>query len=222
LHLRYLIVLLTRSQAGSGKTVLCSTVIEAIKIICEDSVHHRIAYFYFDFQEIEKQRTEPLLRSILRQLLAHESEFPEYVVTLYESLKDKGQSPTIQELEFALNCILDTPARETYLVFDALDEFPEFSIVAERKEMLAIITNMAKKHTSSLHILAASRDEPDIREALKSVSPSSFYLCESTMNSDIAQYIQSRLSDPMDRLSALSESLKTEIESVINQGAHGM
>lgn len=118
--------------------------------------------------------------------------------------------------------ILETPDRETYLVLDALDEFPELSAAAERKEMLAIIANMAKKHISSLHILVASRDEPDIRESLERISHSSFYLRESVMNSDIAQYVQSRLSDPMERLSTLSESLKTEIESVINQGARGM
>jgi hypothetical protein len=162
------------------------------------------------------------LRSIIRQLLAHESEFPEYVITLYKTLKDKGQSPTLQELEFALECVLKTPFRENYIILDALDEFPEWTTIAERKEMLAIITSMVKKHKSSLHVLATSRDEPDIREAFERVSLSSFCLKESAMNSDIAQYVKARLLDPMERLSALSESLKTEIEYAITQGAHGM
>jgi hypothetical protein len=209
-------------SAGSGKTVLCSTVIEAIKSICESSLDRRMAYFYFDFQEIEKKRTEPLLRSIIRQLLAHESEFPEYIVTLYKTLKDKGQSPTLKELESALKCVLETPFRETYIILDALDEFPEWTTVAERREMLAIIVSMVKKHTSRLHVLATSRDEPDIREAFECVSHSSFCLHESAINSDIAQYVKSRIMDPMERLSAFPDKSKTEIECVINQRAHGM
>jgi hypothetical protein len=73
------LVVLIRPLAGSGKTVLCSTVIEAIKSMCESLPGRRIAYFYFDFWNTEKQRTDFFMRSIIRQLLAHESQVPDLI-----------------------------------------------------------------------------------------------------------------------------------------------
>jgi ATP/maltotriose-dependent transcriptional regulator MalT len=217
-----LYTLLTRSPAGSGKTVLCSTVIEIIQDVCKSFPDCRMAYFYFDFHDYEKQKMESLLRSLLRQLVAHEQNVPQPIVGLCKTLKDKGQSPSLKDLESALSLVLRQSLKDTYIVIDALDEFPDWTAFEKREELLRILTKIVVDHPSNLHVLASSRDEIDIRRAIEGIPHCEVCLGTFGIDIDIRSYVQTTLADPLERLSTFPDSLKSEIEMAVCQGAHGM
>ncbi|CAN9450612.1 unnamed protein product [Alternaria alternata] len=54
---------------GCGKTILSSTIIENLLQYCHDDTNIVTAYFYFDFNDTQKQDPELMLRSLLCQLL---------------------------------------------------------------------------------------------------------------------------------------------------------
>ncbi|KAI0293479.1 hypothetical protein B0F90DRAFT_1399013 [Multifurca ochricompacta] len=54
-------------KPGSGKSILCSTIIHEIEQLQETGAA-LMAYFYFDFKDIGKQDVRSLLSSILIQL----------------------------------------------------------------------------------------------------------------------------------------------------------
>jgi len=51
-------------KPGSGKSVLCSSIIQDIMTLC-DAGSTCMAYFYFDFRDIDKQKLRDLLPSLL-------------------------------------------------------------------------------------------------------------------------------------------------------------
>jgi hypothetical protein len=100
----------------------------------------------------------------------------------------------------------------TYILLDALDEMLQRSAIAERKELLAIINGIVNEHTSNLHVLATSRNEPDIRDSLKHIASRSICLGEYAVNADIAHYVHSRLQDPGENWKDYSEELRDSIK----------
>ncbi|KAF2825614.1 ankyrin [Ophiobolus disseminans] len=208
---------------GSGKTFLCSTVIEAVKAMCNQFPDRRLTYYYFDFQETEKQKTEPFIRSLLRQLVADEPTIPEFITKLFGTCRGRGQSPSLTELHAAFTRLLEGSRKDTYIILDALDEFPEWTTFAKRKEILGILKSLVDAQSPNVHILVTSRDIPEIREAFDLMKHRPVRLQSTDMDLDIASYVRSCLADPMDRrLSGLSDDLKAEIEISVGQSAHGM
>ncbi|KAE8402302.1 hypothetical protein BDV37DRAFT_295452 [Aspergillus pseudonomiae] len=52
---------------GCGKSVLCSTVIQDIKSLCEESSRSSFAYWYFQFSNEKTRSVENMVRSLIRQ-----------------------------------------------------------------------------------------------------------------------------------------------------------
>ncbi|KAG8832783.1 hypothetical protein FRC20_007808, partial [Serendipita sp. 405] len=61
---------------GAGKTVLSSTVIEHLISECKNSIESRMAYYYFDFRDHEKQTAGGCLRSLIHQLCEQSDKIP--------------------------------------------------------------------------------------------------------------------------------------------------
>jgi len=55
-------------KAGSGKTVLCSTVIDDVRAYCESGGNAMLAMFFFTFSDDRKQSYEDLLCSLVAQV----------------------------------------------------------------------------------------------------------------------------------------------------------
>jgi hypothetical protein len=177
--------------------------------------------FYFDFQEAKKQGMEPFIRSLIRQLLAVDEYIPQFLVTMYKQFRSKGQSPSLRDYESVLKRILEGSKKETFIVLDALDEYPQSTSSSTRREVTKLLTALVKEHKSSLHLLVTSRDETDIRDAFEQVSLHSVCLEAAKVDSDILKYVRSCLADD-DRFSDSTQSLKDEIEQVVGRGAQGM
>ncbi|KAH9062304.1 hypothetical protein EDB87DRAFT_336071 [Lactarius vividus] len=77
-------------KPGSGKSILCSAIIQNI-ITLSDAGSASIAYFYFDFRNIDKRSLRNLLPSLLVQLSAGSNAFCDVLARLYET-HDDGES----------------------------------------------------------------------------------------------------------------------------------
>ncbi|KAF4626579.1 hypothetical protein G7Y89_g11575 [Cudoniella acicularis] len=197
-----------------------STIIEAVKEVCSASTTHKLAYFYFDFQDTIKQDVVVLLRSLIRQLCAGEVELPEEIHSMYAKYKASGLAPTVTELTSILFSVINQVDKEIYIIMDALDEYPEKSENSGRQELLDQIERIIKHEARNLHILATSRNEIDIRATLGNLASGGISIQNSKVDADIGLYVRACLGkDPFKKLPA---SVKGSIETKLGEGAKGM
>ena len=138
-----------QGKAGSGKTILCSTIIEHIKGICDSNPSYQYAYFYFDFNENQKQTVVGLLRSMILQLCVGNASLPTEVHELYKQCTEGHQQPTLQGLIKVFSSLFTDSVR-TFLIMDALDE------CNEREELMKIISQIVNNSSGMLNLLMTS------------------------------------------------------------------
>ena len=100
--------------AGSGKSILWlvitrhSTIIQDIQTSCKAGLGS-IAYFYFDFRDLDKQNCRNLLPSLLVQLAAQSSLRCDVLHRLYLEHEEGTQKPTEAALTQCLKDMLAIP-----------------------------------------------------------------------------------------------------------------
>ena len=200
-------------KAGSGKTVLSSTVIRYLLDGSDsDSV---VTYFYFDFQTHEKQSYRSLLNSLVVQLFNQNGPVTTIIEELYNAC-DRGRSkPTIQDTLVVLRHIIHASALPVYVVVDALDE------CRDRRTLLGGLQEIRSWNQENLHIFLTSRRETEIEDTVCHLATDTISLEESVVDKDILTYIRYQLRHD-DRLSKWSEEIQEEIETALMNGANGM
>jgi hypothetical protein len=153
-----------------------------------------MAYFYFDFRDIDKKSPRNLLSSLLVQLSTRSDTFCDVLSRLYKDHDDGARQPSDSALMRCLTDMLTLPDQgPVYLILDALDECPNTSGVPSfREEVLDLVKVLVDLRLPSLHICVTSRPEVDIQDALKSVTSHSVSLHdESGQQKDIDKYVES-------------------------------
>ncbi|KAI9881492.1 MAG: hypothetical protein M1830_000055 [Pleopsidium flavum] len=199
---------------GCGKTVLSSTIIEDLVAYTSAATGIGLAYFYFDFSDVERQSVRSLISSLISQLSGQSPVLPNCVEALYDKYEDCGQQPRERDLKAALEVLIES-FPHVYLVLDALDE------CSEREELMQSLDELLSKSMDGLHLLTTSRKEQDIEDAFDNLRPVKISLAVKEVNEDIKLHIKSRLSQDL-RLKRLAEATKAEIETALLDGAHGM
>ncbi|KAH9069552.1 hypothetical protein EDB83DRAFT_2290451, partial [Lactarius deliciosus] len=180
-------------KPGSGKSVLCSAIINDITTMCEPG-STSMAYFYFDFRDLDKQARRDLLPSLLIQLSTRSDAFCDVFSRLYETHDKGARQPSDEALTECLKEMLTLPNQgPVYLVIDALDECPDTSDVpSPREQVLDLVTDLVGLRLPSLRICVTSRPEADICEALESLASQTVSLQdEGGQKNDIASYVRS-------------------------------
>ncbi|PYH69937.1 uncharacterized protein BO88DRAFT_481361 [Aspergillus vadensis CBS 113365] len=185
---------LTYGQAGCGKSVICSTIIEDIQRTCLDNSDKRFAYWYFQFNDPSSQRVENMLRTIIRQL--HSTPLDEPIRSLWNDYGTKGSNPNNTRLQETLERLLDANIEEVFLILDALDECPEAVNRKERSLLLPLLTGLRRKYSNKVHVLVTSRPEPDIFEHLVECTALDI---EENQGSDISAFVKDRVDALDDR-----------------------
>jgi ankyrin repeat protein len=178
---------------GSGKSVLCSTIIQEVRDVCKTGLA-TLAFFYFDFRDAAKQDVRSLLSSLLVQLSNRSDKFRTILSELYSAHDRGSQQPSEDTLMTCLKDMLTLPGQgEIYIVVDALDECPNFSgYPTPREQVLMIIQELVDLRLPNLHFCIMSRPEVDIREALEPLVVHTLSLHEQAgQNLDIYDYIRS-------------------------------
>ncbi|EMD33427.1 hypothetical protein CERSUDRAFT_142402, partial [Gelatoporia subvermispora B] len=181
-------------KPGSGKTMLCTAMIENIRQLCLIQSNSILAYFYCDFQDAAKQSARGLLSHLLIHFSAASHACSQLLSDLWSSHRDGSQQPSEPELCRCLKRMLELLADHDYLyiIIDALDECPDSSLHSKRRDVLTFIREMVEWRYQNVHICVTSRPEQDIREAVESLSHRSISLhAESGQSDEISSYVRS-------------------------------
>ncbi|KAF8865087.1 hypothetical protein BDZ45DRAFT_580955, partial [Acephala macrosclerotiorum] len=215
--------------AGSGKSVLVSSVIEDIRQEQSGNLNAApLAYFYCsrDAGEPERANPEEIMRSILEQVASNTAELPirEPVVEIYKEKKreNRGLPPkeplTLGEtIDSLLKIFEENPVT---IVIDALDECdPD-----ERHKLLSALDTIITESASLVRVFVSSRNDGDIVCQLEE-SPNIF-IRASDNSADIARYVQDKVSEAIMRKrmvkGKVSLEMKERIISTLIAGAQGM
>ena len=153
-----------------------------------------MAYFYFDFRDVDKQKLGNLLPSLLIQLSAQSDPCCDILSRLYSAHKRGVQKPSDRAMVECLKEMLALEAQgPTYIIMDALDECPIASTIpSPREEVLEFVDELVRLQLPNVHICVTSRPEHDIQAVLKHLTLRAVSLHdESGQQEDIANYVAS-------------------------------
>ena len=153
-----------------------------------------IAYFYFDFRDINKQHWRDLIISLLSQLSTQSNLCCDILSCLYSGHGNGTQQPNDDALQRCLIDMLTVRDRHPiYLIMDALDECPDASEVpSPPNRILQLLKELAGLQSPNLRICVTSRPEFDIRDFLEPLTSHRVSLHDqSGQKQDIADYVRS-------------------------------
>ncbi|KAF8263400.1 hypothetical protein EI94DRAFT_1807255 [Lactarius quietus] len=103
-----------------------------------------VAYFYFDFRDLDKQTCHDLLLSLVSQLSTRSSPCCDILHRVYKTHEKGTRQPSDDTLKECLKDMLRLPGQgPIYIILDALDECPDSSgIPSPRDEVLKIMDAM--------------------------------------------------------------------------------
>jgi hypothetical protein len=191
-----------------------STITEVVLRHSQSELLVACAYFYFDFNDTKKQRHENLIRSLIDQLSLQSGKISPPLEALFAESQNSRHQPTLASLLSTLQQILGD-FRQTYIIIDALDE------CMEREDLLIMIETIVDWKLDKLHILATSRRERDIEDALGTLVTTQICIQDAVVNADIQTHIRERLANDS-KLKRWPTKVQIEIETALMDGAHGM
>jgi hypothetical protein len=168
-----------------------STIIQDINAMHEAG-QASMAYFYFDFRDVNKQHWRDLIPSLLTQLCTQSGPCFDILSRLY-SLHGNSAQPNDDALKRCLIEMLTLDQRPIYLIMDALNECPNISgIPSPRDRVLRLVKELVDLHIPNLHICVTSRPEFDIRDVLEPLTSRRVSLHhQSGQKQDIVDYVRS-------------------------------
>src|SRR6266700_4320415 len=135
-----------------------SSVIQDIGAMCKAG-NASMAYFYYDFRDVNKQGLRDLVCSLLIQLSAHSTPRCDLLSNLYSAHDEGKKQPSDTDLAGCLKKMVTLPNQHpTYLIIDALDESPNSpGIPSPRERVLQFVKELVGICVSNLHICVTSR-----------------------------------------------------------------
>ena len=152
-----------------------------------------MAYFYFDFRDLNKQSCHDLLLSLVTQLSTRSGPYCDILHRVYEAHEKGTRQPSDDTLKECLKGMLRLPGQgPIYIVLDALDECPDSSAIpSPRDEVLQLVKDLVDLDLKELHICVTSRPEVDIRAVLEPLAFRSVSLHdERGQQTDIEDYVR--------------------------------
>jgi hypothetical protein len=183
-----------------------------------------MAYFYFDFRDVNKQKLSNLLPSLLIQLSARSDPCCDVLSRLYSS-HDRGvRRPNDHAM---VECLKEMLALEThghtYIIMDALDECPITSTIpSPREEVLEFVDELVGLQLPNVHICVTSRPEHDIQAVLKHLTLHAVSLHDETgQQQDIVDYVVAFVQSD-NRMRRWREDDKDLVIKTLTEKADGM
>ncbi len=185
-----------------------------------------MAYFYFDFRDLDKQHRRNLLPSLLIQLSAQSRPCCDILSRLYSAYDNGAQKPSGSVMTQCLKDMLTIPNQSpVYIILDALDECPNSSgIPSPREQVLHLVGELVDLHLPHLHICVTSRPEFDIRATLEPLALHRVSLHdESGQKKDIIDYVNAVVySDSETMMKRWREDDKKIVVETLSEKADGM
>ena len=151
-----------------------------------------LAYFYFDFRDVDKQKPQNVLPSLLIQLSARSESCCDILSQLYSSHERGVRKPNDRAMIECLKEMLTADAQHsTYIIMDAIDECPlTSSLPSPREEVLDLVDELVGLHLQNVHICVTTRPQLDIQAVLDPLTTCPISLHDETgQKQDIADYV---------------------------------
>lgn len=177
-----------------------------------------LAYFYFDFNDPEKQDCRGLLSSLVFQIgIASEKGFR------YLRRELSYDPPVYEKLLAMLSMLLGFSGR-TCIIIDALDECPEPARDTGLLVFLDHLHTLRIREDVNLRVFVASRQEPDIWDSMRTIATHCLSFNESPQHmGDICDYISSQLFDGGSKLYlGWSDDVKEKVQKTLTKRSNGM
>ena len=149
---------------------LSSAIIQRV-IALRDTGLASVAYFFFDFRDVDKKSQRSLLSSLLIQLSFRSRPCLDIFSRLYSIHHSGRAEPSEHSLVQCLKDMLVVQSSSqlpTYIIMDAIDECPNISgIPTPREQVLELLEALVDLRLPNLRICVTSRPEVDIRTVLK-------------------------------------------------------
>ncbi len=203
--------------------IFSSSIIEDI-IALRDAGRASLAYFYFDFRDVDKQNLQNLLPSLLLQLSAQSDLCYDILSRLYFAHNRGLQTPSDRTMIECLKEMLTHEAQgPIYIIMDALDECPITSTIpSPREEVLELVEELVGLHLPNVHICVTSRPEYDIQTVLERLTERTVSLHdESGQREDITNYVASFVRSNQ-RMRRWREEDKDLVVKTLSEKASGM
>jgi hypothetical protein len=182
-----------------------------------------VAYFYFDFRDVDKKHRRNLLPSLLIQLSSQSEPGLNILSRVYSSYETRKEQPSELILAQCLKDMLKACQLPTYIILDALDECPNASgIPTPRGHVLGLVKDLVDLCLLNLRICVTSRPEIDIYTAFKPLTRSGLSLRDQLgQKKDIDEYIRSVVqSDP--QMIRWREDDRKLVTKTLSEKADGM
>jgi len=182
-----------------------------------------IAYFYFDFRDIDKQCRRDMVSSLVLQLSAQSIHYRDLLHRLYLAHYSGIQTPSDGVLTECLKDMLLIPNQvPVFIVMDAIDECPNISgVPSPREEILGLMEELVNLRLPNLRLFVTSRPEVDILGALELLSSFQLSLHDETgQKQDIINYIMSSVHSDR-RMGKWREEDKELVIEVLTERADG-
>jgi hypothetical protein len=183
-----------------------------------------MAYYHFDFREVDKQDQYGLLSSLVFQLSTESGSCRKVLSQLFFDHSSGAQKPTTSALTKCLKDMLNLPDHgPIYIIVDAFDECPDVSgNPSKREEVLRLVRELADLKLSNLHLCVASRPEIGIQKTFKPLNPLEINLHEETgQKEDIIEYIKFFV-DTDEKMRSWKDKDKKLVVKMLSEKAGGM
>ncbi|KAK3299913.1 ankyrin repeat-containing protein [Chaetomium fimeti] len=199
---------------GSGKTMLASIVVNKLIADFRNNSDIGIAYLYCNWKD--RQNTEDLISSVLKQLAQGRSTLPQTLKSLHDRHSRQKTRPSFDEILESLHSVASGYTR-VFLVIDALDECQASDGCRDR--LLSEMFALRAKYEANL--FATSRDIPEITARFTQ----SMMVEVRASDGDVRRYIEGHIDRHMPPLREHIEKfpqLKEEIVTGITAAVQGM
>ncbi|CEJ82926.1 Putative Pfs, NACHT and Ankyrin domain protein [[Torrubiella] hemipterigena] len=199
--------------AGSGKTVLSTTVLDHLG----KGDERLILSFFFDFSDTTKQTLDCMLRSIAFQIYKSNTGSAGFLDQSWQAHEDGNKQPAIKTLEDTVHRMLAVQ-KKCFIILDALDES------TTRNEVITWIKKIvSNSELGEVRLISTSRPEREfISEIPKTIGEQNCLTFDQhSANADIRSYVSAQLSQ-RDGFRDVSRYLRESIRMVVGDGAQGM
>lgn len=196
-----------------------SAVIEESKRLVECNTHHALAYYYCEYGLPESQKLSNVLGFLLKQVCALSEGAFEELSAFYFTYNAKGNCVAFPS-DVEIGSLLQRVSRHFDSVVVIIDGLDECALLEDRRRMLGFLSSLTQPEWGNIKAIYTSRDEHDIRQALKKSVSISIAARSHDLELFVAARIESRVKEK--RLRLRDPTMKEFIINTIVAKANGM
>ncbi len=173
-----------------------------------------VSYFFFNFNDVEKQSASNAVRSLLFQFAQQARYGLLALEQLYHECGSGQRLPSEDKVQSLFRDMMDR-IKSKYVILDALDE------CTDHDRLWMFVRDLVEFKQPGLRVMVTSRRERDIEEQLSRIADHNVNIHSALVDNDISVYVRSRLITDL-RLKKWPPSVREEIIEAMVKNGGGM